>query len=146
MEKTMAAGPDTQADEQQTLRDELIVSTLLRSGVLISLLLVAIGAILMFATGSTGYSEGLDLQKLLAVDGTLATAWPRTIGGVITGALAGQPYALILLGLLLLIATPVLRVATSAVLFLTERDYLYVAITLFVLGVLVFSFLLGSGK
>jgi uncharacterized membrane protein len=46
---------------------------------------------------------------------------------------------LIQLGLLLLIATPVARVAFSVLAFAEQRDWLYVSITLVVLAVLVYS-------
>ena len=51
--------------------------------------------------------------------------------------------AIIQFGLLLLIATPVARVAFAAIGFAMERDYLYVVITLIVLVVLLYS-LFGS--
>jgi uncharacterized membrane protein len=51
---------------------------------------------------------------------------------------------LIQLGLLLLIATPIARVAFSMVGFALERDRMYVVFTLIVLAVLLYS-LLGSG-
>ena len=54
-------------------------------------------------------------------------------------AQVGEPDAVISLGLLLLIATPIMRVAASVLLFLAQRDYRYVAITLFVLAVLLIS-------
>jgi uncharacterized membrane protein len=41
--------------------------------------------------------------------------------------------------MLLLIATPVARVLFSATAFAVERDYLYVAFTLIVLGVISYS-------
>ncbi|HSC71377.1 MAG TPA: DUF1634 domain-containing protein [Candidatus Methylomirabilis sp.] len=47
--------------------------------------------------------------------------------------------------MLLLIATPVLRVALSVVFFLAQRDCLYTGITLFVLAVLLLSFFTGAG-
>lgn len=147
MQETVDVHPPAchpEAGEGRALSGELVVSALLRYGVLISLALVVCGVVLMFATGSTGYGQGLDLQGLVGAEGMAGAAWPRTIGGVVAGAVAGRPYALMLLGLLLLIATPVLRVVVSIVLFFVERDYTYVAITLFVLGVLVLSFLLGS--
>ena len=46
---------------------------------------------------------------------------------------------LIQLGLLLLIATPVARVAFSVIGFALEKDWMYVVITLIVLALLVFS-------
>ena len=45
------------------------------------------------------------------------------------------------LGLVLLIATPVARVAFSVVAYALQRDRAYVAITLIVLAVLLFSLL-----
>jgi uncharacterized membrane protein len=50
---------------------------------------------------------------------------------------------LIMLGLLLLIATPVARVIFSAFAFARERDFTYVCITLIVLGVLLYSLFSG---
>jgi len=55
-----------------------------------------------------------------------------------------DPAAIISLGLLLMILTPVTRVAVSIYAFSRERDWKYVAITAFVLAVLVASFFLGK--
>jgi uncharacterized membrane protein len=52
---------------------------------------------------------------------------------------------LIQLGLLILIATPIARVAFSVVAFLYQRDWMYVAVTLMVLGLLVYSLFGGGG-
>jgi uncharacterized membrane protein len=48
-------------------------------------------------------------------------------------------------GLLLLIATPVLRVAVSILAFVYQRDRAFVAITSIVLALLLTSFVLGRG-
>jgi uncharacterized membrane protein len=64
---------------------------------------------------------------------------------VLSGGAHGDPLAVIALGLLVLIATPVLRVAVSIVTFALERDWVYVAITTLVLCILIASFLLGAG-
>lgn len=52
--------------------------------------------------------------------------------------------AIVVLGLLILMATPVARVAVSIVLFLEERDETYAAITAIVLRLLILSFVLGT--
>ena len=52
--------------------------------------------------------------------------------------------AVIVAGLVLLIATPVIRVAVSLVAFTRERDRTFVAITATVLFLLLLSFLLGK--
>ena len=63
----------------------------------------------------------------------------RTISGIVKDALTFHGRGLIQLGLLLLIATPVARVAFSAAAFAVERDRLYVVVTLIVLAVLMYS-------
>ena len=60
------------------------------------------------------------------------------------GALAGRPRHLIQLGLLILIATPVARVAFALLAFWFRRDHAYMAITAIVLAVLVYS--LNGGR
>jgi len=63
----------------------------------------------------------------------------RTISGIFYEAWALHGRGLIQLGLLVLIATPVARVAFSLFAFLYERDWTYVFVTLLVLGLLVYS-------
>lgn len=68
----------------------------------------------------------------------------RSAGGVIGAALSLHSDALIQLGLLVLIAVPILRVAVSIVAFALERDWLYCAVTVLVLTILLFSLLGGA--
>jgi uncharacterized membrane protein len=63
----------------------------------------------------------------------------QNLSGVIEGIAQGHSEALIQLGLLMLIATPIARVALSVAAFALERDRTYVAITLLVLTALVAS-------
>ena len=58
---------------------------------------------------------------------------------MIGGVLALDPRAVIQLGLLLLIATPIARVAFSLLAFIRQRDRTYVVITAIVLAVLLYS-------
>ena len=67
----------------------------------------------------------------------------KNVGAVVEGIATLQARSIIQFGLLLLIATPIARVAFAAVAFALEKDYMYVVITLIVLGVLLYS-LLGS--
>jgi uncharacterized membrane protein len=53
--------------------------------------------------------------------------------------MALDPAAIIQLGILILIATPVARVAFSVFAFAEERDWMYVVVTLIVLALLLFS-------
>jgi uncharacterized membrane protein len=63
----------------------------------------------------------------------------KTVSGILGDAWSGRGRGLIQLGLLLLIATPVMRVVVSVGVFALQRDRRYVAITLFVLAVLLYS-------
>lgn len=64
----------------------------------------------------------------------------RQFDGVMRGIENGQPEAIIQLAVLLLIATPVARVAFALISFAIERDKLYVAVSLIVLTILLLGF------
>ncbi|WP_379130760.1 DUF1634 domain-containing protein [Paenibacillus sp. sgz500958] len=108
---------------------ELIVSKVLRIGVLISASVILLGLLKLLVTGVGGYPEG---------------TYPVTLGGMLQGVADFKAVAIMQSGLFLLILTPVLRVASSLVVFLKEKDYLYVGITLIVFCILIISFLLGK--
>jgi uncharacterized membrane protein len=63
----------------------------------------------------------------------------RYVREIIPGALELNARGFIQLGILLLIATPVARVAFSVIGFALEQDWLYVGITLIVLALLAYS-------
>jgi uncharacterized membrane protein len=63
----------------------------------------------------------------------------RHVSGIVKSSMALDPAAIIQLGILILIATPVARVAFSVFAFAEERDRLYVIVTLIVLALLLFS-------
>lgn len=67
------------------------------------------------------------------------------IGDVINRVIALRPSGFLALGLLVLIATPILRVIGSIGAFVYERDWRFVGITTLVLGVLIVSLMLGRG-
>ena len=69
----------------------------------------------------------------------------RTLSGIVGDALALRGRGIIQLGLLLLIATPVARVAFSVAAFAIQRDRLYVVVTLMVLAILLYSLTSGRG-
>ncbi len=121
---------------------EIVVSTVLRYGVAASFIIVTIGIVtlLMHLYTVPGHYSVASIMPS-ASSGTLVLHSPL---GVFRGLLQHDPNAVIALGLLVLIATPILRVAISAIVFFLERDRLYVLITLFVLAVLILSFLIGT--
>jgi len=108
------------------------VSTVLIVGVGVSAALIAVG----FAGGLlVGWSGSL----LGAAPGS---ASPTDFSGVVAGLAALRPIAISQAGLLVLVATPVIRVAVSLIAFGLERDHLYAAITAAVLGLLLVSLFL----
>jgi len=113
------------------LEIEIVIGALLRTGVILAASVVLLGAIIYLA------HYGLDPVNYSAFHGD--PAFLRSLTGIVRGAVHLDGRAIIQFGLLLLIATPVARVAFSAVAFAIERDYLYVWITLFVLAVLLYS-------
>jgi uncharacterized membrane protein len=63
---------------------------------------------------------------------------------VIPEALALRPGGILALGLLILIATPILRVASSIIAFIYERDWRYTLITTIVFLIVLASIFLGG--
>ncbi len=115
------------------------ISAILRLGVSASLLLIGTGSVLSF-TRRGGYGSGAaEVARLAGPGGSFPRTLSWLLGGL--GHLDGQ--AVIVAGLLLLIATPVMRVAVSLVVFARERDRVYLAITATVLALLLLSFALG---
>ncbi|MBV9295185.1 MAG: DUF1634 domain-containing protein, partial [Acidobacteriaceae bacterium] len=68
----------------------------------------------------------------------------RIVSEIIKGAFAVRARSIIQLGILLLIATPIARVAFSLVGFALGRDRTYVVITAIVLTVLLVSLITGA--
>ncbi|MGZ4777988.1 MAG: DUF1634 domain-containing protein [Thermoanaerobaculia bacterium] len=121
---------------------DLAISRLLRTGVLLSIFIIATGLAVTFVHHPDYFSSRPALGTLTNVD----DQFPRTIRAVVRGVLDGRGQAIASLGLLLLIATPVARVALSIAIFAVEHDRLYVMITTLVLLLLILSFVLGSAS
>jgi uncharacterized membrane protein len=118
-------------------RMDEIMGRLLQTGVILAAMLVLAGGVVYvtrYPTLPTDYRVFQGEPERL-----------RTVPGIIHGAITLDGLALIQLGLLVLIATPIARVAFSVVAFLYQRDWIYVAVTLIVLGILFYSLLGGQG-
>lgn len=114
-----------------------LIANVLRVGVLIAGLTVAGGFFLLLALHQGGHADFGQFHP---------HAHPVSHGllGVFEHGLhRHQPRDLIDLGLLLLILTPVVRVAFSIIVFLYESDRLYAMFTVFVLAVLLYSLFSG---
>lgn len=116
---------------------EEIVGTLLRVGVSLSAFVVSIGAVIYLAR------HGREPANYRVFHGEPSDL--RSLSGIVRDAFHLRGRGIIQLGLLLLIATPVARVAFSIWGFAEEHDRLYMIFTGIVLIVLLYS-LLGSGS
>lgn len=110
---------------------ENVVGNLLRAGVFLSALVVFCGAVIFLVR------HGNSPANYRVFHGEPAEL--RSVSGIIPDALDMHGRGIIQFGLLLLIATPVARVAFSIFGFAAERDWLYVGFTCLVLTILIFS-------
>jgi uncharacterized membrane protein len=123
----MTANPRWKTDKDV----ELAIGTLLRAGVLLAVAIVLFGAIVLLVR------HGSARPDYAIFRGEPANL--RSLRGILATAFSFQGRGIIQLGILILIATPVARVAFSVIAFALEHDRLYVFITLIVLCVLLFS-------
>lgn len=111
---------------------EQFISNLLKYGVFLSSVIVLVGGILYLIRHGT---EPADYRFFLGEPSVF-----RSPNGVVTAVLSGNHCGIIQLGLLILIATPVARVACSLLSFLWRRDFIYAILTLLVMAALIYSF------
>ena len=109
-------------------RLEVLVSGVLRLGVALSGLLILVGLGLMAWSGDVSCPYGV-----------LSVEW------VLWGDPFLGPSHVLFLGFLVLVATPMVRVAVSVVAYVMDRDWVYAAITGLVLIVLVAGMFMGLG-
>ena len=122
------------ASMDRARRTELAVSFVLRFGVGASAAVILLGLGLFALRGAPGAAGGIGA----------GLDFPHSPGRLWAGLLALDPISIVTLGLILIILTPVARVAVSVLAFATERDWRYVGITVAVLLILCLSFLIGA--
>jgi uncharacterized membrane protein len=137
MTETASERPAVDPRAASDHRVEQIVGRLLQIGVLVAAAVVLAGGIGLLLTYG---GMPADFRVFRAEPTGL-----QTVGGIVRGALAFDSRAVVQLGLVLLIATPVARVALTLVAFVLQRDRLYVPITAVVLALLLYSLLFSNG-
>ena len=113
-----------------------LIGRLLQIGVLLAAAVVLLGAGLLLAQHGgvvADYSVFRGEPELL-----------RSLAAIVRGAMSWNSQAIVQLGLLLLIATPIARVALTLVAFALQRDPTYVVITALVLALLLYGLLFGN--
>jgi len=111
------------------------IGLVLRYGVIASFIVVALGSALLFLEGQTGYYPMGSAEQLFDSQNRALIG----LAPLIQGVASAKPYAVIDLGLVVLLATPVARVLISVFLFMEEKSYAFVAITATVLAILLLS-------
>jgi uncharacterized membrane protein len=112
---------------------EWVISLLLRVGVISASALVLAGGILYL------YQHGNVFPQYQTFQGE--PLYLRALGGILSSATSLDSRGIIQLGLLMLVLTPVVRVAFSVAAFAMQRDRLYVGVTLIVLSMLLYNLL-----
>lgn len=121
---------------------ELFIGKVLRIGVMLACGITLFGGVIYLyqhhGQSMESYKPIPDGQPFLGVEHYL-----RELSTIIPRIFAFDGAAIIQLGVCVLIATPILRVAFSAIGFLIEKDYMYVVITLIVFVIIMANMLLG---
>lgn len=136
MSRNQTSDPNIAHVDPRVHRTELIISTVLRTGVIISLILVTTGIVLSLIQHHSWLTDPAALNKERFI--------PSHLSDVTSGLAKGDGQALVMLGLLTLISTPVTRVALSIAVFAFQKDRAFVWITTLVLILLGISFFLGK--
>lgn len=125
---------------KKTFKDadiQLLIGNVLRYGVILAMIVAFCGGLIYV------YRHGHETASYHNFKGE--PDFLKNIPGILNGILQLKGRAIIQLGILLLIATPIVRILLSIISFLREKDYLYVVITLIVLGIIMASMLSGIG-
>jgi uncharacterized membrane protein len=111
---------------------EQFIGKQLRAGVVTASIIVLIGGLFYLVQYGPG---GLpDYGQFKGID-----AGFTSFGQIIHGIVQGNAKGIIQAGVMVLIATPILRIFFSLIGFMLEKDKLYIAITLVVFSVMMFS-------
>jgi uncharacterized membrane protein len=128
--------------EEKIRKIEIAISYVLRIGVSVSVIVLGVGLGLMFSHHSAyGTITGAFSYHSLT---SRHTIFPHSFGALGTSLAKGQGRGIVVLGVLLLILTPILRVAVGVLSFIYEKDPPMTIVTLYVLGVLIASFFLAG--
>lgn len=121
---------------------ETVVGKLLRYGVLLSCIITVFGGIIyLFQQAGTIPNYAPNLENINNFEGT--AMYLRSLATILPEVMVFDGAAIVQLGVIVLIATPVFRVALSLVVFLYEKDCLYVVITLIVLSIIMINMFFG---
>lgn len=139
----MSRNPSPERREDGSLerigRVEMLVSHILRGGVMLSFVIVLLGTVLSFYHHPEYFSSREAMTQIIEGQENM----PRGVGAVMGSAQQWQGRGWVLLGLLVLILTPVFRVVVALGAFWIEKDRPFILFSGIVLILLLTSFFLG---
>ena len=110
---------------------------LLRTILIVAMAVLVSGLILAYTKAPDYYVDRYEAVRSNALLGK------ETFGGLLERLAEGNPHAVLTIGLFVLTLVPLARVAFCFMLFIKERDYIYVAFTAYVLAGLIVGMLVG---
>lgn len=125
-------------EENKNMTDydmEQLIGQVLRYGVLISGIVAIVGGIWYL------FQRGMEMPHYTNFTGEPANY--TTFSGILQGLSQGSATEIIQMGVVILIATPILRIFFSLVSFILEKDKLYIVLTFIVLSIIMFSMFAG---
>ncbi|MNJ61127.1 hypothetical protein D3C77_569000 [compost metagenome] len=125
----MAEQQNKASSQDRAAEVEIVISKMLRIGIVLAGLVIVAGLLMFLVTGDSGYP---------------GDTFPTSLPDIFQGLLELKSVAIIEVGLILLILTPVFRVFVSMFAFIHEKDYRFVFISALVLIILMISFVLGK--
>ena len=128
--------------DEKVRKVELVISMVLRVGVVVSGLIILAGLGLMFAHHAAYMALRSGVSYKVLTSG--ATQFPHSLTALGNSLALGDGRGVVVLGVMVLILTPVLRVAVGVLSFLYERDIPMAGVTFFVFFVLIASFFLAG--
>jgi uncharacterized membrane protein len=121
---------------------EVVISRVLRVGVITSVALIIAGTMATFVQHPAYFTSSTELEHIVAP----GAKFPHSIGVLLTELHQLRGEAIVTLGLLILLATPMMRVCVSVAAFIYYRDRIYILVTATVLGLLLLSLVLGRAE
>lgn len=129
-------------EEEENISSKILSFYLIWS-VLISITVIAIGVLEYLVTSSTGYAI-VPLDQLIKSGGVSTNVFPHYLGTIGMGVLKVKAFAIIQLGILLLILSPIGRIFIQILIYARERDRAFVVISTVVFFILLLSLYLSK--
>lgn len=132
---------EEEKEKEETITTKLLSHYLIWS-VVVSIAIIAFGTIEYLSTGSTGYIN-LPALVLIKTNGSVPGVFPHYLPSIIIGTIHLKSFAIIQLGILVLLLTPLGRIFLQIFIFMKEKDRAFVTVATTVFLILLLSLYLS---